>query len=149
MILEFHLCGPKGDGQRQELDHGLRLLQLDNEFLIQAMLRDGRRVPDLVDDLGLRYRPPSPAEAATERERFYGLRDMVRVGEFSCQDASGWEAAVLTIKYRQPSSAFVEEIRPDGLWHAVYETPRGVIDPVARFLAKEGRGGYVWEASAL
>lgn len=147
MILELHLCGPKGDGQRQELDGALRLLQLDNEFLIQAMLRDGRRVPDFVEDLGLRYRPPSPAEAATEHERFYGLRKMVHAGEFSCQDASGWEAAVLSVKYREPSRAFHEEVRPDGLWHAVYETPRGIIDPVARFLARGGRGNTVWEAS--
>lgn len=147
MILELHLCGPKGDGQRQELDAALRLLQMDNEFLIQAMLRDGRPVADLIEDLGLSYRPPTPAEARTDRERFYGLHAMLRAGEFSCQEAAAWEAAVLTVKYGVPSRAFHDPVSNDGLYHALYETPQGVIDPVARFLAKQGHTDYVWEAA--
>lgn len=143
MILELHLCGPKGDGHRQELDRALELLQLDNEFLIQAMLRDGRHVPDLVDDMNLRYRPPTPFEAKTDRERFLGLREMMRRREFSCQDAAGWEAAVLSQKYRMPATAYHEPVSAAGFYHAVYWTPQGVIDPVARYLAKRGTNGYL------
>jgi hypothetical protein len=147
MILEMHLCGPKGDGQRQLLDRALALVQLDNQFLIEAMLRGGRDVPDLVDDMGLQYRPPTRREAATERERFWGMRKMMEEGSFSCHDAAAYEAAVLSVKYSIPAQAFSEQLPGPGLWHGVYRSQQhGHVDPVARYLAKQGRGGYQWEA---
>ena len=147
MIIELHLCGPTGDGQRQELDHALALVQLDNQFVIEAMLRAGQNIPDLVDDMGLLYRPPTRREALTERERFYGMRKMMDTGEFSCHDAAAYEAAVLTVKYSLPAQAFNQPLGRGGLWHGVYRTPNhGVVDPVARHLQKQGRGDYQWEA---
>ena len=147
MILELHLCGPKGDGQRQLLDRALALTQLDNQFVIEAMLRSGLDVPDLVDDMGLTYRPPSRREAHTERERVYGMRKMLDTGEFSCHDAAAYEAAVLTTKYGVPAQAFVQPLPREGFWHGMYRSQQhGVVDPVARFLKKQGRGDYQWEA---
>ena len=147
MILELHLCGPKGDGQRQLLDRALAMAQLDNQFVIEAMLRSGREVPELVDDMDLHYRPPSAAESRTERERVYAMRKMLETGEFSCHDAGAYEAAVLTTKYGIPAQAYVQPLPRSGLWHGVYRSQQhGVVDPVARFLEKQGRGGYQWEA---
>jgi len=149
MLLELHLCGPKGEGQRQLLDRALAMTQLDNQFVIEAMLRDGRDVPDLVDDIpGLRYRPPTRAEAATEKERMFGMRKMLETKQFSCHDAAAYEAAVLSKKYGVPAQAFVQQLRGRGLWHGVYRSQQhGIVDPVARFLAKQGRGDYQWEAA--
>lgn len=147
MILELHLCGPKGEGQRQLLDLALALVQLDNQFLIEAMLRDGREVFDLVDDLGLRYAPPTAAEARSPREPVWGLGKMLEEGRFSCRDAAAYEAAVLVVKYQIFAQAYVLPVRVDGLWHAVYRTAaHGQIDPTQRFLAKQGRHDFVWEA---
>lgn len=147
MILELHLCGPKGDGQRQLLDRAIALTQLDNQFVIEAMLRAGQDVPDLVDDMGIDYRPPTRREAATERERFYGMRKMLETGEFSCHDAAAYEAAVLTVKYGVPAQSFNQGMPGRGLWHGVYRSQQhGIVDPVARFLAKHGRPDYQWEA---
>lgn len=146
MILELHLCGPKGDGQRNEIDDALALLQRDNEYVIQAMIRAGRFVPDLIEDLGLEYRPPTRAEAETERQAFHCFRKMLENGWWSCGDAGPFEAAVLVIKHGIAAQAFSSDLTDDGLFHSLYRTPMGVIDPVARFLAKTGRSDYVWEA---
>lgn len=148
MILELHMCGPKGAGQRELIDRALAMMQLDNQFLIEAMLRAGRSVPDLVDDMGLRYRPPSKAESKTRRQRLFHYKDMLDNGWFSCCDAAPWEAAVLTVKYQVPAQAFSTPVSNDGLFHAVYRTPDGVIDPTARFNAKNGQPNYRWEAIA-
>ncbi len=148
IILELHLCGPKGDGLREELDRALALVQLDNEFVIQAMLRAGRPVPDLIEDTGLPYRPPNRREAETNRQPLHGLRAMLENGWWSCGDAGPWEAAVLSVKYNTPTRAFSLPVSDDGLSHAAYRTgPNGVVvDPVARYLAKTGQPDYVWEA---
>lgn len=157
MILELHLCGPRGDGQRHELDRALALVQLDNRFLIQAMLRAGRPVPEKVEELGILWRPPSRAEALTDRQAIRGLRAMLEHGSFSCCDAAGWEAAVLEEKYRLPARSYNVDVVPpwmrrrwgagaDGLFHAAYETPRGVVDPVWRYLVNTGQADAEWEA---
>jgi hypothetical protein len=38
----------------------MELAQLDNEMVIEAMLRAGQSVPDTVDELGIPYHPASP-----------------------------------------------------------------------------------------
>lgn len=157
MILELHLCGPRGDGQRQEIDRGLELLQLDNQFLIQAMLRAGRAVPERVEELGIPWRPPTRTEALTERQPMRGLRAMLEHGSFSCCDAAGWESAVLAEKYRVPARPFSLDVVPpwmrqlqgaaaDGLFHVVYQTAQGTVDPVRRYLINTGQADAVWEA---
>ena len=146
MVLELHLCGPKGDALIEELNAALALVQRDNEFLIQAMLRSGRQVPEVVEDMGIVYRPPSRSESLTDRQAIRGLRSMLEQGYFSCGDAAPWEAAVLRIKYGVAAVAFSKPLTSDGLTHGIYRTPSGVIDPVARYLAKTGREDYVWEA---
>lgn len=157
MVIELHLCGPIGDGQRQELDAALALLQMDNEFLIQAMLSAGLHVPDTVDEMGLVWVPPSKLEAQTDRQRFFHMRDMLERRRFSCGDAAGYEAAVQRAKYGVPARAFTVDVVPDwmrktqgdaaeGLWHSVYSTPSGIVDPVGRHLRRRGRPNAVWEA---
>ena len=139
MQLDLHLCGPKGDGSRILLDHALAMVQLDNEFVIQAMLRAGRPVPDLIDQLGIPYRDDTVLDPDSDYQAFYGLRAMLERGSWSCGDAAPFEAAVLKCKHRVPARAFARYGTEDGFWHAVYETPRGTVDPVARFIREQTR----------
>lgn len=137
MILELHLCGPKGAGQRQLIDRALELVQLDNQMLVQAMLKAGMPVPDRIEELGLAYQSPSLAQAQANRQAFFGYRQMLTNGWFSCGEAAAWEAAVLCEKHKVPATAFSNPItgRDDGIFHAVYRTPTGVVDPVERFFS--------------
>lgn len=145
MILTMHLCGPKGDGERQLHDRALAMLQLDNRFVIEAMLRSGQQVPDLVDDLGIEYRDLTRTNARGEHHAYNGFRKMLDQGWFSCGDAAAYEAAVLSVKYGVPAHAYAEPGRGPGMFHAVYRTPTGVIDPVTRFQQKMGQRG-AWRA---
>ena len=137
MFLGLHLCGPKGDGSRLLLDRALALLQFDNECVLQAMLRAGRPIPDCVEELGLRYEDHTRLDPNSDHQELYGLRAMLDRGAFSCGDAAGFEAGVLQVKHRIPARAFSQFGTDDGLWHAVYETPVGIVNPIARFLAGE------------
>ncbi len=139
MDLRLHLCGPKGDGSRLLLDRALAMLQMDNEFVVQAMLRDGRGVPDCVEQLGIPYRDDVSLDPNSERQEFRGLRQMLEHGSWSCGEAAPFEASVLRVKFNVPARAFVRFGTEDGFWHSVYETPQGVVDPVARYLAAGGR----------
>ncbi len=135
MDLRLHLCGPKGDGSRLLFDRALELVQQDNEFVVQAMLRSGQRVPDSVEELGVPYRDDTRLDPNSPRQDLYGLRAMLERGSFSCGDAAPFEAAVLKVKYNIPARAFTQVGKQAGLWHAVYQTPHGVVNPIARFLA--------------
>ncbi len=146
MIVHLHLCGPHGEGQRRLLDSLLDVLKTDNRMLIQAMLKDGRAVPDTMEELGLEYNPPTHAEAEVGAQGLYGLAAMVERGTFSCGDAAGWESAVMEEKYRTAAIPFSRMVRSDGRWHALYRTSQGEVDPVARWLGARGRGAPVWEA---
>lgn len=139
MDVTLHLCGPKGDGQRLLLDRALAMLQADNEYLFQAMLRGGRPIPDKIEDLGLRYRDDTIIDPHSPRQHYYGFRQMLENGTFSCGDASAFEAAVLVIKYQMEATAF-SQARAPGIFHAVYRTQAGVVDPIAR-LHGAGQGG--------
>lgn len=151
MFVGLHLCGPKGEGQRVLLDQALAMLQRDNEFVIQAMLRAGRPVPDCIEELGLRYVDDTVADPESGRQIFYSFRHMLERKKFSCGDAAGFEAAVLTQKFQVPARAHTKAGRPrwplppgvthHGLWHSVYETPAGEVDPVMRFLTGQRRAG--------
>ena len=134
MFLGLHLCGPKGDGGRLLLDRALAMLQFDNECVVQAMLRDGRPVPDCVEQLGLVYEDHTILDPNSDRQEFYGFRQMLERRRFSCGDAAPFEAAVLRMKHGIPAHSFARFGTEDGLWHAVYQTPAGVVDPIARFL---------------
>lgn len=136
MHLELHLCGPKGDGSRILLDRALAMVQLDNEFLIQAMLRAGRPVPDRIDDLGIPYRDDTLLDPNSDHQAFYGMRGMLERGSWSCGDGAPYEAAVLVVKHRIPTRAFARYGTEDGFWHAVYQTQLGIVDPVARYLSQ-------------
>lgn len=140
MFLGLHLCGPRGDGGRMVLDRALALLQFDNECVIQAMLRAGRAVPDCVEELGLRYEDHTVLDPDSDHQEFYGFRAMLERGAFSCGDAAPFEAAVLRVKHTIPARAFSQFGTQDGLWHGVYETPAGIVNPVARFLAARQQG---------
>lgn len=140
MDVTLHLCGPKGDGQRLLLDRALAMLQADNEYLLQAMLRSGMAVPDKVEDLGIPYRDDTLIDPHGDSQHYFGYRQMLEHGSFSCGDASAFEAAVLVVKYQMPATAF-SEARGDGIFHAVYRSPAGIVDPVARF--HRTRGGRV------
>lgn len=139
MDLRLHLCGPKGDGSRMLLDRALAMLQLDNEFVVQAMLRSGMAVPDSVEQLGIPYRDDVVLDPNSERQEFRALRQMLDYGSWSCGEGAPLEAAVLQVKYKIPARAFVRFGTDDGFWHAVYETPQGIVDPVQRYLANGGR----------
>jgi hypothetical protein len=141
MYLGLHLCGPKGDGSRILLDRALALLQFDNECVVQAMLRSGRPVPDCMEELGLEYEDHCILDPNSDRQDFYGFRAMLERGKFSCGDAAGFEAAVLQVKHRIPARAMSRFGSDEGLWHAVYTTPAGVVNPVARFLSSQRQGG--------
>lgn len=122
---------------RELLNRVLAVIQLDNQFLIQAMLGAGMQVPDIVDDLGLVYRPPTLTEANSGRQVICGYRRMLENGYFACAEAAAWEAAVLSEKYKITAEAFVNPITGDGIFHALYRTSSGTIDPVARFLRQQ------------
>ena len=139
MDVTLHLCGPKGDGQRLLLDRALAMLQADNEYLIQAMLRSGMAVPDKVEDLGIPYRDDTLLDPNGESQHYFGYRQMLEHGSFSCGDAAPFEAAVLVVKYNIPAVAF-SDARGNGIFHAVYRTPAGVVDPIVRFHSAR-RGG--------
>ena len=137
MYLGLHLCGPKGDGSRILLDRALALLQFDNECVVQAMLRSGRAVPDCMEELGLEYEDHCVLDPNSDRQDLYGFRAMLERGKFSCGDAAGFEAAVLQAKHKIPARAFSRFGSGEGLWHAVYLTPAGIVNPVARFLSAQ------------
>jgi len=140
VFIGLHLCGPKGDGSRILLDRALALVQLDNECLVEAMLRAGMAVPDCVEELGIEYEDHTVLRPNSDEQQIYGLRAMLERGRFSCGDAAALEAAVLQKKYTIPARAFSRFGTEDGFWHAVYSTPAGVVNPVARFLEHQRRG---------
>lgn len=139
MDLRLHICGPKGDGTRLLLDRALQILQMDNEFVVQAMLRAGLVVPDCMEQLGLPYRDDTMLDPHTDRQEFRGFRQMLEYGSWSCGEGAAFEAAVLRVKYVIPAHSFAEFGKGDGKWHSVYRTPEGVVDPVFRFLNSGGR----------
>lgn len=114
------------------------MVQLDNEFLIQAMLGARRPVPDKIEDLGIPYRDDTLVDPNSDHQAFYGLRGMLEQGWWSCHGAAPFEAAVLKMKHKIPARAFTRYGSEDGFWHIVYETPLGVVDPVARYLSQPG-----------
>jgi hypothetical protein len=122
------------------LDQALALLQFDNECVIQAMLRAGRRVPECVEELGLSYEDHTVLDPDSDHQEFFGLRAMLERGVFSCGDAAPFEAAALWIKRQIPARAFSRRGTDDGLWHAVYQTPAGIVDPISRFLSGRLQG---------
>lgn len=139
MDLRLRLCGPKGDGSRILLDHALALVQLDNEFVVQAMIRAGRHVPDCVEQLGIPYRDDVVLDPDSEHQEFRGFRQMLEDGSWSCGEGAPFEAAVLKVKYGIPAKAFSRFGTEDGFWHCVYRTPHGIVCPVTRYLAAGGR----------
>lgn len=149
MIIEVHLYGRKGEGRQVLLDHAVKLTQLDNEMLIQDMVRQGQRVPDTVDELGLEYRPATEAEARQKRVLVRGFQKMLDDGVFACGDAAAWEAAVQSQKYGRRALGYVKEYKRgvEGLYHAVYRMDGRDYDPVARYLRRTGITNP-WEAMA-
>lgn len=141
MYLGLHLCGPRGDGSRMLLDMALAMLQFDNECVVQAMLRDGRHVPECMEELGLEYEDHCVLDPDSDKQDLYGFRAMMERGKFSCGEASCFEAAVLQVKHGIPARAFSRYGTDDGFWHAVYMTPAGVVNPVARYLASRSQMG--------
>jgi hypothetical protein len=139
MDLHLHLCGPKGDGQRLLLDRALALVQADNEFLFQAMLRSGMAIPEKVEDLGIPYRDDTLIDPNGGSQHYFGYRQLLEHGSWSCGDAAALEAAALVVKYGLPATAFSDP-RGDGIFHALYRTSAGIVDPVARYHAAH-RGG--------
>jgi len=141
MLVEMHLCGPDGDVRRQQLTRLLNELKRDNCYLINAMLNAGQHVPDTVIELGLDYDPAQGAEKESQRQPFYGMREMVKIGTFRCGDASAYEAAVLETKYGVPTMVLVV---PQGEfeYHGIYVTDQGAIDPTENWLRHwEGKTG--------
>lgn len=140
MDVRLHLCGPKGDGSRLLWDRLLEIVQQDNEYVVQAMLRAGQRVPDSVEELGIPYRDDVRLDPNSTHQELHGLRAMLERRSFSCGDAAPFEAAVLKVKYGIPAHAFSQFGTHEGWWHGVYRTPQGVVDPIARFLAARRAG---------
>jgi len=141
VIIELHLCGPKGAGMREEFSRAVALLQFDNEMLIEAMLKAGHAVPDTVDGLRVNYQPATAAEARTGRVQLRGMGSMVETGTWACGDASAYEAAVQRVKHgRLDAKAYAVDYpsQDGGLCHAVYQVDGRVIDPVSRHLRRTG-----------
>lgn len=133
MIIELHLCAPPGEARRRILTAILNLCKDDNRLLVNAMMRSGFDVPDTVEELGLRYVPPSEDEAATSKQPFYCLLDMLERGTFSCGDAAAWEAAVQEEKYGRPTHCLCVA-QGDNEYHAIYVTADGPVDPTENWL---------------
>lgn len=134
MIVELHLCGPVGDVRRQQLTRLLNELKRDNAYVINAMLNAGQHVADTVIELGLDYDPAGGTpEAETQRQRFFGMREMVESGTFRCGEASAYEAAVMETKYGIPTMVLCV---PQGAteYHGIYVTEDGAVDPTENWL---------------
>lgn len=135
MIIVTHMCVPEGEPMRQRYAHAMNGLREDNMLVIAAMLREGIVVMDTVGELGLEYDP----EVFTWNEdgepvfHLYGLRAMKRRRKFSCGDAAGYEAAVLSAKYGIPTECVSVAMSEDDQNHGIVVTPDGPYDPVARW----------------